>query len=68
MIWEAQSVYLISTVSLKMRALPPPQNFSAIAIQKTVKPKQEATVAYSFMPADAFAGRPIGLSINLAYR
>ena len=51
-----------------MRALPPPQNFSAIAIQKTVKPKQEATVAYSFMPADAFAGRPIGLSINLAYR
>lgn len=44
------------------------QNFSAIAIQKTVKPKQEATVAYSFMPADAFAGRPIGLSINLAYR
>ena len=45
-----------------------PQNFSAIAYQKTVKPKQEATVAYSFMPADAFAGRPIGLSINLAYR
>ena len=44
------------------------QNFSAIAYQKTVKPKQEATVAYSFMPADAFAGRPIGLSINLAYR
>ena len=45
-----------------------PQNFSAIAYQKTVKSKQEATVAYSFMPADAFAGRPIGLSINLAYR
>ena len=33
-----------------------------------MKAKQEATVAYSFMPADAFAGRPIGLSINLAYR
>ena len=44
------------------------QNFSAIGYQKTVKAKQEATVAYSFMPADAFAGRPIGLSINLAYR
>jgi len=29
---------------------------------------QEATVAYSFIPADAFAGRPIGLTINLAYR
>lgn len=44
------------------------QNFSAIAYKKTVKPDQEATVAYSFIPADAFAGRPIGLSINLAYR
>merc|ERR1712183_32581 len=37
------------------------QNFSAIAYQKTVKEGQEATVAYSFIPADAFAGRPIGL-------
>ncbi len=44
------------------------QNFSAIAYQKTVKPRQEATVSYSFIPADAFAGRPIGLTINLAYR
>jgi len=44
------------------------QNFSAIAYQKTVKPGQEATVAYSFVPADAFAGRSIGLTINLAYR
>nr|ADD38310.1 Translocon-associated protein subunit alpha [Lepeophtheirus salmonis] len=44
------------------------QNFSAISYQKTVKPKTEATVAYSFIPADAFAGRPIGLTINLAYR
>ena len=33
-----------------------------------MKPKQQATVAYSFVPADAFAGRPIGLTINLAYR
>merc|ERR1712013_897567 len=44
------------------------QNFSAIAYAKTVKPKQQATVAYSFIPADAFAGRPIGLTINLNYR
>jgi len=44
------------------------QNFSAIAYHKTVKPAQEATVSYSFIPADAFAGRPIGLTINLAYR
>merc|ERR1712080_678247 len=44
------------------------QNFSAITYSKAVKPKQQATVAYSFIPADAFAGRPIGLTINLAYR
>jgi len=44
------------------------QNFSAIAYSKTVKSKQQATVAYSFVPADAFAGRPIGLVINLQYR
>jgi len=29
---------------------------------------QQATVGYSFVPADAFAGRPIGLTINLNYR
>ena len=44
------------------------QNFSAIAYHKTVKPGQEATVAYSFIAADAFAGRAIGLTINLNYR
>merc|ERR1711976_23905 len=44
------------------------QNFSALNYQKTVKSKQQATVAYSFIPADAFAGRPIGLTINLHYR
>merc|ERR1719322_1160811 len=43
------------------------QNFSAIAYHKTVKPGQEATVAYSFIPADAFAGRAIGLTINLYF-
>ena len=44
------------------------QNFSAINYVKQVKSKQQATVAYSFIPADAFAGRPIGLTINLHYR
>merc|ERR1719244_910449 len=44
------------------------QNFSAITYSKVVKPKMQATVAYSFVPADAFAGRPIGLTIQLNYR
>merc|ERR1712098_445021 len=44
------------------------QNFSAVTYSKTVKPKQQATVAYSFIPADAFAGRPIGLTVQLNYR
>jgi len=44
------------------------QNFSAITYGKLVKPMQQATVAYSFIPAEPFAGRPFGLSINLAYR
>jgi len=44
------------------------QNFSAIAYNKKVPPKNEATFAYSFVPSETFAGRPFGLSINLAYR
>ena len=44
------------------------QNFSAIQYAKVVKPKQQATVSYSFIPAEPFAGRPFGLSFNLAYR
>lgn len=44
------------------------QNFSAILYNKEVAPAQEATMFYSFMPSDAFAGRPFGLSINLNYR
>lgn len=43
------------------------QNFTAIAYQRTVKPRQEATLMYSFYPAEAFAGRPLGLSVNLGY-
>ena len=44
------------------------QNFSTIAYNRVVKPKHEATLAYSFIPAEAFAGRPFGLNINLSYR
>ncbi|KAJ8936418.1 hypothetical protein NQ318_014856 [Aromia moschata] len=44
------------------------QNFSAIVYNKVVLPEQEATLHYSFVPSEAFAGRPFGLNINLAYR
>ncbi|XP_050311565.1 LOW QUALITY PROTEIN: translocon-associated protein subunit alpha [Anthonomus grandis grandis] len=43
------------------------QNFSAIPYNKIVKPEQEATFFYSFMPSETFAGRPFGLNINLNY-
>ncbi|KAJ8922413.1 hypothetical protein NQ315_004359 [Exocentrus adspersus] len=44
------------------------QNFSAIGYNKIILPEQEATFHYSFVPSEAFAGRPFGLNINLAYR
>jgi len=44
------------------------QNFSSIQYSKIVKPHQQATVSYSFIPAEPFAGRPFGLSVNLGYR
>lgn len=44
------------------------QNFSAIAVNKVVKPNHEATVQYSFVPSETFAGRPFGLNVNLNYR
>lgn len=44
------------------------QNFTALPYYKEVKPKQEATFAYSFIPNEAFAGRPFGLNIQLNYR
>lgn len=44
------------------------QNFSTILLEKTIPPGSQATLGYAFIPADAFAGRPFGLSINLAYR
>lgn len=44
------------------------QNFSAIMYNRLVGPAQEATLAYSFIPSEAFAGRPFGLNINLNYK
>lgn len=43
------------------------QNFSAIPFGKIVQPEKEATFHYSFVPAEAFAGRPFGLNIMLSY-
>lgn len=44
------------------------QNFSAIPYNREVKPGHEATVSYSFLPSESFAGRPFGLNIALNYR
>lgn len=44
------------------------QNFSTVAYNKVVKPNHEATLAYSFVPSETFAGRPFGLNVNLNYR
>lgn len=44
------------------------QNFTALPYNREVKPRQEATFAYSFIPNEAFAGRPFGLNIQLNYR
>lgn len=44
------------------------QNFSTLAYNKVVKPNHEATLSYTFIPAESFAGRPFGLNVNLNYR
>jgi translocon-associated protein subunit alpha len=44
------------------------QNFTNLAVNKVVKPNHEATLQYSFIPSETFAGRPFGLAINLNYR
>ncbi|XP_012225210.1 translocon-associated protein subunit alpha [Linepithema humile] len=44
------------------------QNFSTFTFNKVVKSKHEATLAYSFIPSESFAGRPFGLNVNLNYR
>jgi len=43
------------------------QNFSTIGYRRTVKPKQQATLLYSFIPSDTYAGRPFGLNVMLGY-
>lgn len=43
------------------------QNFSAIGYNRIVPPEEEATLMYSFLPSESFAGRPFGLNINLNY-
>ncbi|XP_015119403.1 translocon-associated protein subunit alpha [Diachasma alloeum] len=44
------------------------QNFTHLAVNKVVKPNHEATLQYSFIPSETFAGRPFGLNVNLNYR
>jgi translocon-associated protein subunit alpha len=44
------------------------QNFSAISYNREVKPHNEATVLYSFLPSESFAGRPFGLNIAINYK
>ncbi|GBP08728.1 Translocon-associated protein subunit alpha [Eumeta japonica] len=44
------------------------QNFTALPYNREVKPAHEATFAYSFIPNEAFAGRPFGLNVQLNYR
>jgi len=35
--------------------------------ERVVQPKQEATFDYGFVPSENFAGRPLGLVVNLRY-
>lgn len=44
------------------------QNFSAVPFNREIFPGHEATVSYSFIPSESFAGRPFGLNIALNYR
>ncbi|UYV81155.1 SSR1 [Cordylochernes scorpioides] len=44
------------------------QNYSTVAYEQTVKPKQQTTLHYTFYPAEGFSSRPFGLVINLRYR
>jgi len=44
------------------------QNFSVVTYNRLVKPTEQVTLAYSFVPSDTFASRPFGLTVNLNYR
>jgi len=43
------------------------QNFTQARYERAVKPKQEATFDYAFIPSEQFAARPMGLVVNLYY-
>uniref|UniRef100_A0AAF5Q091 Translocon-associated protein subunit alpha n=2 Tax=Wuchereria bancrofti TaxID=6293 RepID=A0AAF5Q091_WUCBA len=43
------------------------QNFSRVQYNRVVAAKQEATFNYAFYPSDQFAGRPLGLVVELQY-
>uniref|UniRef100_T1J560 Translocon-associated protein subunit alpha n=1 Tax=Strigamia maritima TaxID=126957 RepID=T1J560_STRMM len=44
------------------------QNFSTIHYTRVVKPTEQVTLSYSFIPSDTFSSRPFGLTINLLYK
>lgn len=44
------------------------QNFTALQYNRVVKPKEQATLSYSFYTDESFAGRPFGLVVSLGYR
>jgi len=44
------------------------QNFTAIAYNRVVKPKQEVTLAYQFFVSEAYSTRPYGFTVDLFYR
>jgi len=43
------------------------QNYTDAVYNRVVAPKTESTFEYSFIPSEAYAGRPLALSINLRY-
>lgn len=44
------------------------QNFSAIAYNRVVKPKQEISLYYAFYTSETYSSRPFGLVVNLYYK
>lgn len=44
------------------------QNFTTMAYGSVVKPKQQATFEYGFIPNEAFSSRPFGLSVVVNYK
>jgi len=44
------------------------QNFTTMAYGSVVKPKQQATFEYGFIPNEAFSSRPFGLTVVVNYK